>query len=127
MSRPVKDRLRTKFLPPNVSVTTDLYWLKMCISNLVENAIRYGKPPIEIKILEFVSEVQISIIDHGAISFSNLKQIMGTKHKNTKGLGLGLSIVDKTLTALGGSLEFSKDPTSFIIKLEKNNEPHSPD
>lgn len=111
----------------NVSVTTDLYWLKMCISNLVENAIRYGKPPIEIKILEFVSEVQISIIDHGAISFSNLKQIMGTKHKNTKGLGLGLSIVDKTLTALGGSLEFSKDPTSFIIKLEKNNEPHSPD
>ena len=106
----------------NVIVHTDLYWLKMCLTNLVENAIRYGKPPIELRIKDTEFETSISIIDRGTINFTSLKQIMGTKHKNTKGLGLGLEIVDKTLKALGGSLTFDHAPTTFTITLEKNNE-----
>lgn len=105
----------------DIIVNNDFYWLKMCLTNLVENAIRYGKPPITIHIEQNSKTTHIKVTDLGTIDFVNLKQIMGTKHKNSKGLGLGLLIIDKTLKALGGQLHFSKDPTTFTIKLKRGN------
>lgn len=102
-----------------ICVNTDLYWLRMCLTNLIENAIRYGSFPIIIKVEEVASSVHISVIDQGKIEFQSLKQIMTTRHKNSKGLGLGLEIVDKTLKALGGSLLFDRNPTTFTIVLKR--------
>ncbi len=104
--------------PPELQVHTDPYWLKMCIINLVENAIRYGAEPVSIEVVE-AQMIEISITDKGSTHFMSLKQIMSTKHKNTKGLGIGLLIVEKTLISLGGSLHFTPDPTTFTIKLKR--------
>lgn len=105
----------------DIIVKTDFYWLKMCLINLVENAHRYGKPPITIHTEQSSTDTCIKVIDNGQIDFDNLKQIMNTKHKNSKGLGLGLKIIDKTLKALGGQLHFSQSPTTFTIKLKRGN------
>lgn len=102
-----------------ITVESDIYWLKMCVANLVENAIRYGKAPLVIKLEQNDDTTFISVIDQGSIEFQSLKQIMTTRHKNSKGLGLGLKIIDKTLMALGGSLQFKQNPTTFTILLKK--------
>lgn len=102
---------------------TDQYWLRMCITNLIENAVRYGEPPIELKVDTDERFFYINIIDNGSIEFINLKEITEAKHENSKGLGLGLLIIQKTLKLLGGELLFSSNPTTFSIKLErKSNE-----
>lgn len=104
--------------PTELLVISDRYWLKMCVSNLIENAIRYGTEPIEILFQEN-NGIEINVSDQGSTHFTSLKQIMSTKHEQTKGLGIGLLIVEKTLKALEGSLQFSPQPTTFTIKLKK--------
>jgi len=101
------------------TLNTDKYWLKMCMTNLIENAIRYGKAPIKLKVSSEKKTISISIIDQGSIKYANLKEITQAKHINTKGLGLGLIIIQKTIKLLDGELIFSTNPTTFTIKLNK--------
>lgn len=106
----------------NYQLVSDEYWLKMCVTNLIENAIRYGKPPIK---LETDSDEQfhyIRVVDQGSISFINLKELMQAKHPNSKGLGMGLIIIQKTLKFLGGDLLLTDSPTTFTIKLKRGND-----
>ena len=102
-----------------IEITTDAYWLKMCLSNLIENAFRYGKPPVKIKLYTDGKDVYIEVIDQGEIIFKSIKQLLKTKHENTKGLGLGLNIVATTLKSLGAELNLKNDPTTFQMKFTK--------
>ncbi len=97
----------------------DPYWLKMCIMNLIDNALRYGKKPIEIRV-DFSENLSIQIIDQGIIPYLNLKELLKTKHKNSKGLGLGLIIVNRTIKEMGAKLSLSTDPTTFTITFPKD-------
>lgn len=114
------------FTPNNdFSISVDIYWLKMCIMNLIDNARRYGKLPIEIKTSQLESLYTIEIIDQGKIPYKNLKELLKTKHKDSKGLGLGLLIVNKTLKQMDAKLELFQNPTRFKIsipKIKKNKE-----
>lgn len=100
-------------------LNTDRYWLKMCLTNLIENAIRYGKAPIKLSISMDNKSYTFSIQDEGHIEYMNLKELTSAKHHNTKGLGLGLIIIQKTIQFLNGELEFSPTPTTFTIRLKK--------
>ena len=108
-------------IPNDFTLFTDQYWLKMCITNIIENAIRYGKAPIEIKIESDNKAHYFHIIDQGNIQFLNLKDIIMSKHENSKGLGLGLIIIQKTLKLLDGELLFKPNPTTFTIKLKRKS------
>ena len=96
---------------------TDPYWLKMCVTNLIENAIRYGSAPIELHFEKVNNYSLISIIDGGELKISNIKKLLNKKHKQTKGLGLGLNIVNETVNEMNGELLLKNNPTTFIIKI----------
>lgn len=104
----------------NYFIETDGYWLKMCITNLIENSIRYGVAPINLKLVNTDQILRIDIIDQGTISHSNIKSVLKSKHKNSKGLGLGLKIINTTLKSMNGELSLSRKPTTFSISLRRN-------
>lgn len=98
----------------------DPYWLKMCIMNLIDNAIRYGKAPIELELESKGQQTILTVRDHGSIPYLNLKELLKAEHKNSKGLGLGLIIVNKTLKEMGAKLTLTPSPTEFKITFPKN-------
>ena len=93
----------------------DPYWLKICLKNLIENAIRYGKDPIQVKLSGNESQIEITVKDQGSIPYLNIKKALKAKHKNSVGLGLGLGIVYKTINQMGGKLKLETSPTRFTI------------
>lgn len=104
------------------SLMTDAYWLKMSISNLIENAIRYGEGQIQIVLSQSKNSIFIQVIDEGRIPYKNLKDLLKSKHHNSKGLGLGLSIVSRTLKEMGAKLSLTNTPTTFTIEFNKTKE-----
>ena len=94
----------------------------MCISNLIENAIRYGKGQIEINLNTDHQWIKITIKDEGSIPFKSLKELLKAKHTKSKGLGLGLNIVSKTLKEMNAKLKLTPNPTSFTIEINKEKE-----
>ena len=106
----------------DTAIETDPYWLKLCLTNLIENALRYGKPPIVVKLSIQKNKIQIDIIDQGLINYHSIKDLLKAKHTDSIGLGMGLTIVDKTIGEMKGKLLLTPNPTTFSLILNKNNE-----
>jgi len=95
----------TSILFSSNSTKTKLYLkplsLKRMLVNIIDNAIKYGQPPIEIKTKLTDDKLTICVRDHGkGLSEQELKSIfepfvMAQTTDNTYGSGLGLSIVAK--------------------------------
>jgi len=101
-------------------LNTDPYWLRMIITNIVENAKRYGKPPVYLKTMETSTAYEIIIEDQGQIKFKNIKELLKKKHKKSIGLGLGLLIVSKTIKEIGGDISLTNNPTRFKLEFKKD-------
>lgn len=99
------------------AVLLDPYWFKLCVSNLIDNAIRYGKAPITITIEKNGDKFKTYIQDEGNCEVKSLKSLIRGEGKASQGLGLGLQIVKKTLKEMDGSLDFSSCPSTFIMEL----------
>ncbi len=74
---------------------------KRMLSNILDNAFKYGKPPVEIRLEEKNNVLCVDVIDHGkGVDEAELKTIfepfiMANNSNNQYGSGLGLSIVKK--------------------------------
>ncbi len=85
--------------------------IKRVIDNLIENAFRYGKPPVLIQSRTELDTIVISIIDQGAgIPESEIDQLFepfvrGEKARTDSGSGLGLSIVKRIMEMHDGRIE----------------------
>jgi two-component system, OmpR family, osmolarity sensor histidine kinase EnvZ len=86
--------------------------LRRALTNLIENAIKYGQPPIEIKTGKDRERIFISIRDHGpGIPESDRERLLRPFTRLTEarsgpsGAGLGLAIVDRIAKLHGGRLE----------------------
>jgi len=87
--------------------------LSRALSNLLDNAIRYGSPPVEISIVRQPGLLGISVRDHGPgvdpADVPNLgKRFFRPDEARTResgGAGLGLAIVKATTEKWGGRLE----------------------
>ncbi len=91
--------------------------IERIIINLVENARRYGKPPIALRTFQDSKSVCLSVIDHGEgltqeEAIHLLKPFTRKNHSRTgiPGTGLGLAIVDKIVRLHNASLQFNKYP-----------------
>ncbi len=85
------------------------------LMNLIENAYRYGKPPVEIAALRDGAMIEITVIDHGAgiapEDAERLKQpfVRGDQARGgSMGAGLGLAIVERLATWHGASFDIAR-------------------
>lgn len=97
----------------------DVYWFSICVKNLVENALYHGKRPVTLELVLHQEMLTLKVIDHGVSSYKTLDEILLSDRtgKNSTGLGLGLSIVQKIMKEMDGRLAYSSEPTTFTLFL----------
>ena len=123
------NRLKLHAAFPSKNITADKNYMETIFTNLIENALKYSKDNIEIKLMHAAEyQVLISIKDHGiGIADSEMRNIFEpfyridkSRRKNISGYGLGLNIVKKIVESHKGSIEIRSEEnvfTEFIIKI----------
>jgi len=103
-------KIRLRFRPTSRWVETDPVMLERIIANLVSNALRYTPSGGTVLVATRArgKDVAVEVRDNGigiaaehqAAIFAEFYQVGNTAREQTKGLGLGLSIVDRLARAL---------------------------
>lgn len=101
--------------------------IEQAVSNFISNALKYGNhKPVEIKTSIVKNTAEMSIKDHGiGISKQQRKIIFelfqrAVSPEQYKGLGVGLYITQKIISAHGGTVEVDSSPnkgSEFTMKL----------
>ena len=108
----------------------DLFHFENAISNLVDNAIKYGGDSIEINLNSVLNVTEISVADNGkGIDKSHQERIFdkfyrvpkGNTH-DVKGFGIGLYYAQKIIEKHNGSINISSSFDNTIFKLQIPNE-----
>ena len=114
-------------LEPSVSGEFDASRIEQVITNLLKNAIKYGAgKPIEIELHQKDSIAKLVICDHG-IGLDEESKVRifnrferASSMKTYAGLGLGLYLSKKIVSAHGGTIKVESKPGSgscFTVKL----------
>jgi signal transduction histidine kinase len=112
-------------------VCADSDRIKQVLTNIIDNAIKYSRGSIDIKVISENNWVVISIADNGmGIQPEEIDRIFepffqSRKKGNPKGTGLGLAISRGIIEAHGGSMwvESKLDKGStFLFKLPKGSD-----
>jgi two-component system osmolarity sensor histidine kinase EnvZ len=100
--------------------------LRRAVTNLVNNALRHGGAPVEVRAAREGNALVIEVLDRGpgipASQIERLKQPF-TRLNEARGAeggaGLGLAIVDRIARAHGGALDFApRDGGGLVARLE---------
>ena len=123
-------RIRLRFRPSTRWVETDPVMLERIIANLVSNALRYTASGGTVLVAargrgkHLAIEVRDNGIgiaaEHQAAIFAEFYQVGNTAREQTKGLGLGLSIVDRLAKALNIEVALRSQlgvGTSFSLRV----------
>ncbi len=114
--------------PPDLLVWADPVHLGRMIDNYLQNAFKYGDPPVLVEAARLGDTVEIRVIDHGPgvppafenKLFSKFARADHPTMRNKKGTGLGLSIVRGLAEANGGSSWYQPNiprGSCFIVAL----------
>ena len=119
---------------PDFQIFTDGNRLKVILTNLISNSIRYAdfsksSPFIRVEASRVENKINVRVTDNGqGIPKEHHDKIFDMFYRaseNSKGSGLGLYIVMETLTRLGGSIETTSElgagSTFTIILPDTNN------
>ncbi|MEL6666807.1 MAG: ATP-binding protein [Pseudomonadota bacterium] len=103
-----------------LSITGQQEYIRRALINLIENAQKYGAPPVRVKLLETPTHAVIEVCDQGeGFNLSQTHEMLqsfkrGDHEAHISGSGLGLTIVDRVASAHDGEITFSKaDPAGF--------------
>jgi len=92
--------------PEGCVVAADRRLLHRAVSNLIENAKRYGAPPYELTVKETEDQISIHVRDHGkGVPEDMQSRIFEQYYSGGKGSGLGLFLVLETMRLHGGTAE----------------------
>jgi len=136
--QPLRKRTDIDFkvaLESSLLVLADQVELQRVITNLLENAARYGKSidtgmaMIEVSARSLDKHVLLRVRDHGTgVAPEQLKQLTTPFFRGeaartaANGTGLGLAIVEKTVSRMGGTVELSNASSGGLcvnIKLQR--------
>ena len=114
-------------IPPDARVVADRFHLVQIITNLVDNALRHGAPPVEISVSTDHGHTEVLVTDHGegvppwftSRLFDDFSQAAKGDQRGTHGLGLGLPISRTLAAANGGQLEYrdTGQGACFVLRL----------
>jgi len=98
---------------------------RQILRNLVSNAIRYGKEPLEVHLSRVDGQVELRVCDSGdRISDADSERIFmayqrGGGEAHPKSIGLGLGVARRLANLMGGTLEYDHDGewSSFVLRL----------
>jgi two-component system osmolarity sensor histidine kinase EnvZ len=122
-------------IPYDMTVKADKVELMRALTNLLENARRYGKTPganiatVDIDAKTSGPWVQLKLLDHGAgVPEDSLRKLTRPFYRgdaartSATGAGLGLAIVEKTIASMGGVFSLANSDTGGLaahIKLRQ--------
>jgi two-component system, OmpR family, phosphate regulon sensor histidine kinase PhoR len=121
--------VNTNFVKHDAIINADKPYLRLCLINLIENAIKYAATPvIDISTRIEANHFCIAVKDNGiGIATEHQKKIFDRFYRITdgelhtsKGFGLGLHFVKKVIDTHKGKIEVTSDPgkgSTFTIKL----------
>jgi len=131
-----EDMRVTVTLPENINILADEVELSRVISNLLENARRYGKTPeTGVALVDIAAKtrdqwVLIKVRDHGmGVAPETLPKLTRPFFRGdaartaATGAGLGLAIVDKTIQRMGGVFSLANTESGGLaahIKLRRS-------
>ena len=109
--------IRLRFRPTSVWLMSDPTLIHRILLNLVANALKYtvqGSVLVACRVGEDAQHVRIEVRDsgigvapeHQQSIFKEFYQVGNSERNRSKGLGLGLNIVDRTVQLLGYRLQF---------------------
>lgn len=108
-----------------VEIAGDPTLLRRLIRNLLENAARHGRPPIQIAVLRGEDSVRLVVSDHGqGIAPSERERVFepfyrpAGRSESAGGWGLGLSLVRQIATRHGGAVSCDAEPgggSRFVV------------
>lgn len=108
-------------IPAGLEVLADARRLEQVVANLVENALSYGAPPVEIRAIAHDNGdgvVELAVVDHGRgvppalvpSLFNRLRLLARRDRDRSRGTGLGLSLVQGLVEAMGGRVWYEPVP-----------------
>lgn len=116
-------------VPEDMIVNTDVMRLKIVLSNLIDNSLKYRdttkeKPFIRIEAAEKDGVKVIAVKDNGVgideLYIDKIFNMFYRASEHSNGSGLGLYIVKETLSKLNGSIQVESMPgkgTTFMVEL----------
>ena len=124
----VAARVFTIEAPPGIVVDGQQESLQRVFGNLLENAFKYGGPPVVVQVSvpeEDPDAVQVSVADHGpGIALEDRERVFQRfwrvdRSRGTPGIGLGLSIVQGLVVSCGGTVwaEAHPDGTGTVMQV----------
>jgi two-component system, OmpR family, phosphate regulon sensor histidine kinase PhoR len=109
------------------SIQIDRWVLESCVTNLIENAIKYANgAKIILEIIEEQRQFKIKVVDEGLgiaknkqhLIFEKFVRLENEETRSQKGTGLGLYIVAQFTQLLKGKIEyFTNSPHGSIFQL----------
>jgi two-component system osmolarity sensor histidine kinase EnvZ len=86
--------------------------IERCVANLLDNAFAHGKPPVRLAVGADAGHVWVEVADHGpGIAPDQCAAMLqafarADTSRSRPGLGLGLSVVQRVASRLGGTVQF---------------------
>ena len=122
-------------LPPTL---LDENAMTLVLLNLLDNAVKYGvkeksKGEISVRLIEDAGALKLSVKDEGPgidrderrKIFDRFYRARAARHKNTRGSGIGLSLVKHIADAHGGRVTVESEPShgaTFIVTIPVRHE-----
>lgn len=111
----------------DVVIEADAFHLENAISNLIDNAVKYGGQHISVFVSRQLNSVQVIVRDNGGFIekghkervFDKFYRIPTGNQHDVKGFGIGLYYAKKIIEKHGGTIELilAPDSTSFEVAI----------